>query len=162
MLPRANWLRSIVLAAAVIGVPGQAGAQTGPADSATAPRIEASVDGTTQPFVETRVGSDVGGGHPEAMRAVTSAFLITASTDLAVSMYQIGRGEAREVGFGAPWQDSPVAFAVTKSAMAVGFAYGLQHLHKSRPKTALVLGMAATALETWLTVRGAQISTAPR
>jgi hypothetical protein len=161
MLPPSKPTLWIVLAVAVIGASSPARAQTGPTDGGTPPRIESSSDVAVQPFVETRAGADVGGGHPEAMRAVTAAFLITASTDLAVSMYQIGRGEAREVGFGAPWQDSPVAFAVTKSAVAVGFAYGLQHLHKSRPKTALVLGIAATALESWLTVRGAQISQGP-
>jgi hypothetical protein len=162
MLPPSCRILGIMLTVALIGVPGRAAAQSGPTDGVTSPRTESTSDGGIQPFVETRSSADVTARHAEAMHAVTAAFLITASTDLAVSMYQIGRGEAREVGFGAPWQDSPVAFAVTKSAMAVGFAYGLQHLHKSRPKTALVLGVAATALETWLTVRGTQVSQVPR
>ena len=97
-------------------------------------------------------------GHHEGLfRAVNTSFLAAASTDLSLSMYQIGRGVARESGFGAQWQDSPVAFSVTKTGMAVAFAYALQRMHKTRPKTALVLGVAATAVEGWLTVRSARL-----
>jgi hypothetical protein len=88
---------------------------------------------------------------------VMGAFVTAAGTDLAVSMYQIGRGTAREGGFGAPWQDSPVAFAATKSAMTAVFAFGLQRLHKDRPKTALILGIAQTAVEGLLVVRSARM-----
>ena len=53
---------------------------------------------------------------------VMGAFITAAGNDLAVSMYQIGRGTAGERGFGGPWQDSPVAFAATKSGMTALFA----------------------------------------
>jgi hypothetical protein len=55
-----------------------------------------------------------------------AAFTTTASADLAISMYQIGRGAAREAAFGSKWQNSPVAFALSKSGMAAVFAVGLQ------------------------------------
>lgn len=89
---------------------------------------------------------------------VLGAFITAAGTDLAVSMYQIGKGNAREGGFGGAWQDSPVAFAVSKSAMTALFAYGLQRIHRDRPKTAFILGIAQTALEGYLVVRSARMS----
>lgn len=89
---------------------------------------------------------------------VLGAFITAAGTDLAVSMYQIGQGNAREGAFGAPWQDSPVAFAASKSAMTAVFVYGLQRLHRDRPKTAFILGIAQTALEGYLVVRSARMS----
>jgi hypothetical protein len=98
--------------------------------------------------------------HDTLFRTVTTALAITTSTDLSISMYQIGKGNAREAGFGASWQDSPVAFAVSKSAVAAAFMYGLQRLHKHHPKTAIVLGIGSTALEGWLTVRSARMSPA--
>jgi hypothetical protein len=88
---------------------------------------------------------------------VVGSFITAASTDLAVSMYQIGRGVARESGFGGSWQDKPVLFATTKSAMAAAFVYGLQRVHKTRPKTALVMGAIVTGVEGWLVVRSARI-----
>ena len=113
----------------------------------------------SSPFTRTTL-STADSHRDVRFRALSTAFLIAASTDLSVSMYQVGRGAAREVGFGAQWQDSPVAFALTKSAMAAAFAYGLQRMHKNRPKTAFVLGVAATAIEGWLAVRGARFSPA--
>ena len=80
--------------------------------------------------------------HDALFRSVTAALAITTSTDLSISMYQIGKGNAREAGFGSAWQDSPVAFAISKSAVAAGFMYGLQRLHKNHPKTAIILGIA--------------------
>jgi hypothetical protein len=93
---------------------------------------------------------------------VMGAFITAAGADLAVSMYQIGRGAAREGAFGAPWQDSPVAFAISKSAMTAAFVYGVQRVRKTRPKTALVLGIAATAAEGWLAARSASMPAPPR
>jgi hypothetical protein len=95
--------------------------------------------------------------HDGKFNVVIGAFITAAGADLAVSMYQIGRGAAREGAFGAQWQDSPVAFAVSKSAMTAAFVYGLQRVRKIRPKTALVLGIAATAAETWLVARSANM-----
>jgi hypothetical protein len=96
-----------------------------------------------------------GDGH---MPLVLGAFITAASADLAVSMYQIGRGAAREAAFGASWQDAPVPFAVSKSAMAALFVFGVQRIHKDRPKAALILGISATIVESMLVVRAARIS----
>lgn len=93
---------------------------------------------------------------------VLGAFLTAAGSDVALSMYKIGNGSAREAGFGAWWQDSPVAFAVTKSAVSAAFAYELQRLHQTRPKAAFVVGIAATAIEASLVARTAQLQTIPR
>jgi len=97
-----------------------------------------------------------------AFNIVLGGFFTAASSDLAVSMYRIQEGSARERGFGSWWQDSPVAFAASKSAMAVAFAYGLKRVHKTRPKTAWVMGIAATSFESWLVVRSARIPQAGR
>ena len=150
----------LVLAAALLGAPAPAGAQTHPADAVDVPCLVATANCAPQVIHDSSNHAEVAAaGHPvEVFHAVTTAFIIAASADISVSMYQIHQGEAREVGFGAQWQDSPVAFALTKGAMAAGFAYGLQRMHKSRPKTALILGVAATALESWLTVRSARVS----
>ena len=150
----ASWL---VLAMVLLGS-ATAGAQTWPADSAPCPNGSAACEPVST--IDDRGGLTSSTGHQDEgpFHAVSAAFIIAASTDLSVSMYQIGRGAAREGGFGAQWQDSPVAFAVTKSAMAAAFTYGLQRMHRNRPKAAFVLGVAATAVEGWLTVRSARIS----
>jgi hypothetical protein len=90
-----------------------------------------------------------------------ASFITTAGADIAVSMYQIGTSSAREQAFGAWWQDQPVAFAVSKSAMTAAFVYGLQKIHRSRPKTAYTLGLIATAIETSLVVRAANMGGRP-
>jgi hypothetical protein len=100
----------------------------------------------------------VNGGSDKRFPLVLGGFITAASADLAVSMYQIGRGTAREAAFGSRWQDSPVPFAVSKSAMAALFTLGVQRLHKDRPKTALILGISATVVESLLVVRAARIS----
>ena len=86
------------------------------------------------------------------------AFITAASADLAVSMYQIGRGAAREAAFGSGWEHAPVPFALSKSGAAAAFALGIQHMHKSRPKAAFILGLSATAVESMLVVRAARMS----
>jgi hypothetical protein len=86
---------------------------------------------------------------------VTGAFVTAAGSDIAMSMYQIGKGNAREAGFGRWWQGNPTALAVSKSAMVALFAYELQQVHKENPKLAFVLGIAATAVESALVVRSA-------
>lgn len=92
-----------------------------------------------------------------AFHIVLGAFVTAAGTDVAVSMYQIGRGAAREAGFGSWWQDSPVAFAMTKSAATALFAYQLHRLHRTRPKAAFILGIATTSVEAALVARAARI-----
>ena len=91
----------------------------------------------------------------KAFQFTMGAFVTAAGSDITLSMYQIGRGNAREAGFGRWWQDEPVALAISKSAAIALFAYELQAVHKRRPKLALVLGIAATALESALAVRSA-------
>jgi hypothetical protein len=97
------------------------------------------------------------GGH---FPILLGAFITAASADLATSMYQIGRGTAREAAFGAPWQNSPVPFALSKSGMAAVFALGLQRMHKDRPRAAMILGVSATIMESMLVVRSARIASA--
>lgn len=88
---------------------------------------------------------------------VLGSFITAAGSDITLSMYQIGKGNAREAGFGSWWQKSPAALAVSKSAMIAFFAYEVQEVHKDRPKLAFVLGVTATALETALAVRSARM-----
>lgn len=96
--------------------------------------------------------------HEDLRFNVTMAALITAAgSDLGVSMYQIGRGNMREVGFGAWWQDKPVTFALSKSAMTALLAYQLHRLHRTRPKTALVIGIIVTGVEAGLVARAASM-----
>src|SRR6185436_5020504 len=156
--PAACFVIALVLLAMSVPARGQS-ASTDDATGATHFR-HLDLDALPQ-ALEMRPGVAPGeNARPDRLfRAVSVSFLITASADLSSSMYHIGQGTAREVGFGAPWQDSPVAFTVTKSAMAAGFALALERLHKTKPKTAVVLGLAATALEGWLTVRNLQIPT---
>jgi len=97
-------------------------------------------------------------GDGVAFNFVLGSFVTAAGTDVAVSMYQIGRGTAREAAFGAMWQDSPVAFAASKSALTALFAYQLQRLHRTRPKAAFILGIAATSAEAALVARSAWIA----
>ena len=92
------------------------------------------------------------------LRFVVGTFVAAAAADVSISMYQIQRGAARERGFGAWWQNSPVPFALSKSVMATAFVYGLRELRKTKPKTALVLGIAASAVEVSLAVRSARLS----
>ena len=121
----------------------------------TSSGVARAQDSTPRPEQAPRpmtLASDDGKFH-----AVLGAFVTAAGTDVAVSMYQIGRGTAREAGFGSWWQDSPVAFAATKSALTALFAYQLQRLHKTRPRTAFILGIASTSVEVALVARSARI-----
>jgi hypothetical protein len=86
------------------------------------------------------------------------AFVTAAGSDLAMSMYHIGKGTARERGFGAWWQDSPVAFGITKSGSMAVVVYGLHRIHKTNPKAAFVLGIVATSVEAALVARSAVLS----
>jgi len=88
---------------------------------------------------------------------VLGAFLTAASADLAVSMYQIGRGTAREAAFGSGWDHAPLPFALSKSGAAAVFALGIQHMHKERPKAAFVIGLSATIVESMLVARAARM-----
>ena len=155
---------SSVAIVALFVAPAVARAQTSADDSSVATLVDAPETRTLSLTIDERANERrpaapaARNDHDALFQGVSAALIATASTDLSVSMYQIGRGAAREVGFGAAWQDSPVAFAVTKSAMAGVFVYGLQRLHKTRPKTAIALGLAATAVEGWLTARSARIA----
>ena len=88
---------------------------------------------------------------------VLGAFLTAASADLAVSMYQIGRGAAREAAFGSGWDHAPLPFALSKSGASAVFALGIQHMHKDRPKAAFVIGLSATIVESMLVARAARM-----
>jgi len=97
-------------------------------------------------------------GDDLAFHFVLGTFVTAAGADVAVSMYQIGRGTAREAAFGAWWQDSPVALAVTKSALTALFASQLQRLHRTRPRAAFILGIASASVEAALVARSARIA----
>ena len=98
----------------------------------------------------------------ERFHLLLGMYLTAASTDVSVSMYQIGRGTAREIGFGGWMQDSPVAFSLTKSAMGALVAYQLEHMHRRRPKLAMTLMVISTGLEVALAARAATINGPPR
>lgn len=90
------------------------------------------------------------------------AYLTAAGADVSVSMYQIGRGTGREVGFGASFQDSPVALSVAKSAMSAAVAYQLTRMRRHRPKLAFTLLAITTGIEAALAVHAATISAPAR
>ena len=96
-------------------------------------------------------------GDDPKFKLLMGAFITAAGSDIGISMYQIGRGAARERGFGAWWQDSPVTFGITKSGAMAFAVYGLEKMHRTRPKTAFILGIAATSLEMTLAARGARL-----
>jgi hypothetical protein len=151
---------AIVVAITLAGAATSARAQTEPADSQDAAPLSQEPGRGSEPNTSDRDGMALKADshHDGLFRAMSAAFVIAAGADVSVSMYQIGRGAAREKGFGAQWQDSPVAFALTKSAMTAAFGYGLQRIYKDRPKAAFVLGLAATAFEGWLVMRSARVS----
>ena len=89
-------------------------------------------------------------------------YLTAAGTDVSVSMYQIGRGAGREVGFGGWMQDSPVAFSVSKLAIGALLAYHLERVHRTRPRLAFTLLAISTGVEVALAAHGAAIKAQPR
>jgi hypothetical protein len=114
--------------------------------------------------VASALAADAGAGQAVEdgrFQLAIGAFITAAGADIAVSMYQIGRGTAREQGFGAWWQDQPVPFALTKSALVALFAYQLQKIHRTRPKTAYILALVGTGIEAALVVRSARLSGPP-
>jgi hypothetical protein len=155
-----RWAPGIALLFSLVALPAQA---QGPIAAAaerwcanpTGPcGIDAAAASVSTPVEATSPAATTDSHFPLLLAAFTAA----ASADLAVSMYQIGRGAAREAAFGSQWQNAPVAFALTKSGMAAAFALGLQRMHKDRPKAAFVLGLSATVVESFLVVRAARIS----
>ncbi len=106
----------------------------------------------------TSASASIENHRDERFQIVLGAFITAAGTDLALSMYKIGNGSAREAGFGTWWQDSPVAFAVSKSAISALFAYQLERLHRTHPRAAFALGIVDTAIEAALVARSAGIS----
>jgi hypothetical protein len=87
--------------------------------------------------------------------ALIASYVATSTADVALSMYHIRRGTGRERGFGAWWQDRPVPFAISKGAMIAASVLIFQNIHETRPKTALILGLVATAVESSLVARNA-------
>jgi hypothetical protein len=163
---RARIARTLLTGAAIVGallgLPSPSAAQRLSLDTAlqaiteSEPTIAMPTSGLFEPPDASRERLPVV-AHDRGFAIVQASFIGAASMDLAVSMYQIASGNAREGGFGAWWQDSPVAFAASKSAVAVAFAYGLERLHRTRPKLAFVLGVVATSVEGSLVVRSARM-----
>jgi hypothetical protein len=161
---------SLVAIAAVLAVATPARAQTSPPPETHAADLTISAaQGTSSaaasaaPTGQLRLPDS--GARPESPihddakfnAFILGGFITAAGADVAVTMYQIGSASARERGFGAWWQDSPVAFSVSKSAMTAVFVYGLQRVHRSRPKTAVALGIAGIAVESMLAVRAGRM-----
>jgi hypothetical protein len=165
MTSRAARLRCLPLLA-LLAAPAAAAAQDAPLAAALAQCFEqgGACAALTDPAAPSEGPETPAAGRREdpRLQLLTGAFITAASADLAVTMYQIGRGAARERGFGAWWQDEPVPFALTKSGMAAIFVYGLQRMHRTRPKTAFVIGLVATAAEAALVVHGARMKPRPR
>jgi hypothetical protein len=109
----------------------------------------------SEPAVDRAAPARKDDGH---FPLLLGAFITAASADLAVSMYQIGRGAAHEAAFGSGWEHSPVPFALSKSGAAAVFVLGMQHMHKDRPKAAFVIGLSATIAESLLVARAARMS----
>jgi hypothetical protein len=126
------------------------------------PRFCASIDQAAARYaadVDAGRTVDVGERRGDVrFQIVVGAYLTAAGTDIALSMYHIGKGDLREAGFGGAWQNNPVAFAATKSALAALFAFQLQRLHRSHPKAAFVLGVVDTAIEASLVARTAHLA----
>jgi hypothetical protein len=157
-------LRALIASIAIVTIGATLHAQA----SAAAPTFAQTVDhavasalaasGSASAPLEKPVPAS---GPDWPMHIVVGGFAAAATADVALSMMQIQRGVARERGFGAWMQDSPVPFAVTKGLVAASFIYGVRQLRKTKPKTALAFGIIATAVETGLAVHSARIA-APR
>jgi hypothetical protein len=156
-----RWAPGIALLFSLAALPAQAqgpiaaAAERWCADPTGTCGAEAGAASISMPVDPSSPAAGKTDGHFPLLLA---AFTTAASADLAVSMYQIGRGAAREAAFGSQWQNAPVPFALTKSGMAALFGIGLQRMHKDRPKAALILGISATAMESFLVVRAARMS----
>jgi hypothetical protein len=158
------WLHALITSVAIVTIGTNLHAQASASEATFAQAVDHAV-------ASALATSGSGSARPEAhapasspdwpMHLVVGAFAVSATADVSVSMVQIQRGVARERGFGAWLQDSPVPFAVTKGLVATSFVYGLRQLRKTRPKTALAFGIVATAVEAGLAVRSARIA-APR
>ena len=108
-------------------------------------------------LLQAEAPASMAGREDGKFQFVLGAFLTAAGTDIATTMYYVGQGTAREAGFGGWWQDRPVTFAVTKCSVTALLAYQLQKLHKTRPKTAMILGIVGTGFEASLVARTARI-----
>jgi hypothetical protein len=155
-----RWAPGIALTFWLVALPAQAQRPIAAAAerwcaNPTAPCVDAASASVSTPV---DASSPAAGKTDKHFPVLLAAFTTAASADLAISMYQIGRGAAREAAFGSKWQNAPVPFALTKSGMAALFAVGLQRMHKDRPKAAVILGLSATVVESFLVVRSARIS----
>jgi len=130
--------------------------------TSSAPRYSLQAAIADAAVSQTDAPASTAGREDGKFQFVLGAFLTAAGTDIATTMYYVGQGSAREVAFGGWWQDRPVAFAVTKSAATALFAYQLQKLHKTRPKTAIVLGIVGAGFEASLVARTARIGSRAR
>lgn len=155
------WTLLVVVAAGVaLALPVPASAQETVTGAAPLYSLHEAIEKAA--LRQTEAQGSTAGREDGKLQLVIGAFLTAAGTDIATTMYYVGKGTAREAGFGGWWQDRPVAFAVTKSALTALFAHQLQQLHKTRPKTAIILGIVGTGLEASLVVRTARIGSRAR
>lgn len=98
--------------------------------------------------------------HDGWLHLALGAYMTAQGADLATSCYAFGRGGFRETNpLLRPLQDKPVAFAIAKMGIASVTSYGLVRLHRTRPKTALVLAVAGTSLFSVIAVHNSRLVT---
>lgn len=81
----------------------------------------------------------------------THAYVIASGIDVGSTLYWVGKGEAREVGFGKAFQDRPIAFAATKLGLTAAVSWSLVRLSKDHPKLAFWTAIGATGFEASVT-----------
>ena len=96
--------------------------------------------------------------HPTITHSAIAAAAIGQFTDVSTTMYAMGRGGFEEANPLLSWaEDKPVAMGVVKGLVATVTTVTLVKLHARRPKTTLVLALALTALQAWVTWRNAEV-----
>jgi hypothetical protein len=89
--------------------------------------------------------------HETIVHAAIAAQAIGQFSDVATTMYAMGRGDFREGNPVLAWaEDKPAAMGLVKGALAAANTYGLLKLHASHPKLALVVALGLTALHGWV------------
>ncbi len=96
--------------------------------------------------------------HTSLFRASMVAAVVAHSMDLAETQRCLGAGSCREVN---PWLgrfDSPSGFAVAKMSIVAAQLWLVAKLHEGKPKTAIVINVATTALFAGIAAHNARVS----
>jgi len=100
--------------------------------------------------------------RPTLLHVSIGASMVGHGTDVAVSMYHLGRDPTRYREANPilrPFADRPLAFGVVKMGLAVGVNVALLKVHRARPRLALAMSLAQTAAIGYVAWRNQQ---APR